>query len=137
MANFFKKLFGKDESAKKEFVKEEDRYYFYDDRCSFKLSKEDILFSKVENEGKKYGFMTKTMGYVTIEILLEEPTGSFGSIKAFKPSYTVNGYPYWMEIHKLININRCYINCTGFWLEVDTERNTELFLNSLRKEKLS
>ena len=162
MANFFKKLFGGGKETSEQtketsqtqssfrrddFVREpkiEERYYFYDNRCSFILSKDDILFSKVENDGRKHGFMTKTMGFVSIEILLDEPTFACTrdpvmvnalNIELFKPQKTVNGYPYIMEKHTSIGIIRCYINCGGFWVQVDVDKNIDLFLNSFRLER--
>ncbi|MBR1464765.1 MAG: hypothetical protein IJ607_00225 [Bacteroidaceae bacterium] len=65
MANWFKRLFGKKTS---ESVREEGRYYLYNDRCSFVLPKEEIKDVNEEKGGMKHTIFTDSMAMVILEI---------------------------------------------------------------------
>ena len=49
-------------------AKEEGRYYFYNDRCSFRLPKEEIMRCEIEKDGLKHILSTLHMMTVIIEI---------------------------------------------------------------------
>lgn len=123
--NFLKKLFGK-----KEIVKEEGRYYFYDDRCSFLLAKEDIMTDDVEKDGLKHTLMTSSMGMIVIEIRPCMP--NFGGNPLFKlRNMKIAGFPG-LEASMMGLIHQYFINCGSFVVQADNV--SEEFLNSFRVE---
>lgn len=133
MANFFKRLFGGDEPAKKEFVKEEGRYYFYNDRCSFKLpSGVETKVLRVEKDGMKHTLMTENAEMIIIEIRPGMP--NFGGLSVPTWNTTIAGFP--CLVAKPTLIRQYYINCKTFVVQVDmTPVLNEEFLNSFRLEK--
>ena len=134
MANFFKRLFGNDEPAKIESVKEEGRFFFYNNLCSFKLPNEKLDFFKEYDEGLKIGLHTPSLGIISIDILSSEPLNAF---MMGKPMYTPAGLPVWGTRHKMINMDFYVIKCTGFYVQVtcDMEKDIMEFINSFRLEK--
>ena len=137
MANFFKRLFGNDEPAKKESVKEEGRYYFYDDRCSFKLDSK-IIKNEVE-KGTKFILTTEKMK-VVIWILSEMPIHSRYPWVVGTEEMKVGGYPCVAVYSKTYSgIHPSYfIDCGDFVVQVNLPNNNtkqeQEFLNSFRKE---
>ena len=131
MTNFFKRLFGKSESeTKKEIVKEEGRYYFYNDRCSFKLPKEEILSCEVEKDGLKHTLMTTHMMQVIIEIRPGMP--DFGNLAIPTWKTTIAGYP--CLVAKVRLSRQYFINCKKFVVQVSPVIYDEDFLNTFRIE---
>ncbi len=133
MAGFFKWLFGSSESGKKDVVKEEGRYYFYDDRCSFKLAKEEIKDDNVEKGGLKHTLMTESMAMTIIEIRPCMPNFG-GNPMVTTKNIKVAGYPC-LEASMMGMTHQYYINCGSFVVQVDMVVVSEEFLNSFRMEK--
>ena len=132
MTNFFKRLFGKSDSEqKKGNVKEEGRYYFYEDRCSFKLAKEEIIDDNAEKGGMKHSLTTSSMGMIIIEIRPCMPNFE-GNPMVTSKNMRIAGYPG-LEATIMEIIHQYYINCGPFVVQVDNA--SEEFLNSFRKEK--
>ena len=131
MANFFKRLFGNNELAKKESVREEGRYYFYDGRCSFQLAKEDIKMDNAEKGGMKHTLMTESEGMIIIEIRPCMPNFGSNPMVTTK-SMRIAGYPG-LEASIMGMTHQYYINCGSFVVQVDNA--SEEFLNSFRKER--
>ena len=126
------------EETDKNVIKEEGRYYFYDDRCSFKLSKDDIKQDDVEKDGMKHTLMTESIGMVVIEIRPSMP--DFGNHSMLTEELEVAGYPclgaYLKTPFGLLT--HFYINCNDFVVQIDlpnqnTAKEMDL-LNSFRKE---
>ena len=123
----------KTEETDKKVIKEEGRYYFYDDRCSFKLSKEDIKQDNVEKDGMKHTLMTESMGMTVIEIRPCMPDFG-GSTMVTTKNSEVAGYPC-LEAVIMGLTHQYYINCGSFVVQVDMVILSEDFLNSFRVEK--
>ena len=115
-------------------VKEDDRYYFYNDRCSFKLPKEEIKQDNVEKDGMKHTLMTDSLLMTILEIRPGMP--SFPASIPTK-SITVAGYPCLAaKTSPLIDdYNQYYINCKQFVVQVSMTKVSEEFLNTFRLEK--
>lgn len=112
-------------------AKEENRYYFYNNRCSFELSKEDIINSSIEKDGLKHTLITKEMPLLIIEIRPCMP--DFGSFPVETNNITVVGYPCLEVKMPVVGLTHHYINCGDFVVQVDNA--TGDFLNSFRLEK--
>ena len=137
MANWFTRLFGKKTS---DFVKEEGRYYFYDNCCSFKLEKDDIIKDIEENNGLKHTLNTRTISQIIIEIRHTMPT----IVYPFnKEELVVAGYPCLGAYLKtpLGLLTYYFINCGEYVVQVDLpNQNTSRemsFLNSFRIENVT
>lgn len=133
MANFFKRLFVNNEPAKREFIKEEGRYYFYNDRCSFKLAKEEIMRCEVDKNGLKHTLSTVHMMQVIIEIRPGMP--NFGSLSIQTWKTTIAGYP--CLVAKVRLSRQYFINCKEFVVQVSPTIYDEDFLNTFRLERFS
>ena len=116
---------------KKEIVKEEGRYYFYNDRCSFKLPKEEIMKSEVEKDGLKHTLSTVHMMLVIIEIRPGMPSFGDPSIPTWET--TIAGYP--CLVAKVRLSRQYFINCKDFVVQVSPTIYDEDFLNTFRIEK--
>lgn len=136
----------KDETASKEpdpgsiqnAEGEEGRYYFYEDRCSFHLPKEDIKEDISEKGGLKHILNSASIGMVIIEIRPSIP--NFGDSPIHTEEFEVAGYPclgaYLKTPYGLLT--QFYINCDNFVVQVylpnqNTAKEMD-FLNSFRKE---
>ena len=122
------------QNQKKGIVKEEGRYYFYNDRCSFKLAKEDILQDDSERVGMKHSLMTQSMALVILEIRSRMP--DFPSSVQTK-SITVSGFPgLAAKTNPLVDeYSQYFIDCKDFVVQVSMSVVSEEFLNSFRLEK--
>lgn len=118
----------------KEIVKEEGRYYFYADHCSFKLAKEDIVQDDTERNGMKHSLMTNSMALVILEIRSGMP--DFPSSIPTK-NLTIAGFPSLAaKVNPLIDeYSQYFINCKDYVVQVSMSIVSEDFLNSFRKEK--
>lgn len=116
-----------------EHIKEEGRYYFYNNRCSFKLPMDaETKVLRVEKEGMKHTLMTDDGRMFIIEIRPGMP--NFGSYNVQTFNTTVAGYP--CLVAKPSIIRQYYINCKKFVVQVDmAPEPDEDFLNSFRLEK--
>lgn len=140
MANFFKRLFGRDEPDKKEFVKnkKESRFYFYNDRCSFNLDS-DIIKSE-EESGDKFILKTKKIEAV-IWIIPEMPIHSRYPWIVGTEEMVVGGFPCEAAYTKtpLGIIPSYFIDCGNFVVQVNLpNKNTKEemeFLNSFKLER--
>ena len=112
-------------------VKEEGRYYFYDDRCSFKLPKEEIMQDNVEKGGLKHTLVTNSMGMVIIEIRPCMPNFG-GNPMITTKNMRIAGYPG-LEASMMGITHQYYINCGSFVVQADNV--SEEFLNSFRVER--
>jgi len=131
MANFLKRLFGKENPASPKNVKEEGRYYFYNDRCSFKLAKEEIMRCEVEKNGLKHILSTVHMMMVIIEIRPGMP--NFGALSVQTWKTTIAGYP--CLVAKVGLSRQYFINCKEFVVQVSPTIYDEDFLNTFRIER--
>ena len=115
-------------------AKEEGRYYFYNDRCSFKLPKEEIMQDDVEKNGLKHTLMTSSMMMTILEIRPGMP--NFPSSVQTKQT-TVSGYPCLAaKVNPIIDdYSQYYINCKEFVVQVSMTIVSEKFLNSFRLER--
>ena len=121
----------RDLETKKENVKEEGRYYFYEDRCSFKLAKEEIIDDNAEKGGMKHSLTTLSMGMIIIEIRPCMPNFG-GNPTVTTKNMEIASYPG-LEASIMGITHQYYINCGSFVVQVDNA--SEEFLNSFRKEK--
>lgn len=114
--------------------KENDRFYFYADRCSFQLQKDDILNDVSERAGMKHTLTTKSMALLIVEIRPGMP--QFPSSVPTK-SVTIAGYPgLAAKVNPVVDeYNQYFINCKDFVVQVSMSIVSEEFLNSFRKEK--
>ena len=115
-------------------ISDSDRYYFYNERCSFKLPKEQIMQDNVEKNGLKHTLMTSTMIMTILEIRPGMP--NFPSTIQTK-NITVAGYPCLAaKVNPLLGeYDHYYINCEEFVVQVTMTMVNEDFLNSFRLEK--
>lgn len=124
-------------ALKPSFSKDPDRYYFYNDRCSFKLPKEEIINVNVEKGGFKYILKTNSMSMLILEIRPGMP--SFPSYIKTK-QITVAGFPSLAAIVNPLKLtvtedyDQYFINCKDFVVQVTTPLASEKFLNSFRLE---
>lgn len=123
-------------AAAKKVEKEEGRYYFYNDRCSFKLAKEAIYNDTVEKDGLKHTLMTDSRGVIILEIRPGMP--QFPSSVLTK-TLTVAGFPCLAaQVNPLIaslregGYDQYFINCGEFVVQVSMAIASEEFLNSFR-----
>ena len=124
---------GSEDSAEP-VVKEEGRYYFYADHCSFKLAKEDIVQDNTERNGMKHSLMTNSMALVILEIRSGMP--DFPSSIPTK-NLTIAGFPSLAaKVNPLSDeYSQYFINCKDYVVQVSMSIVSEDFLNSFRKEK--
>ena len=122
-----------DTAINEEHIKEEGRYYFYNNRCSFKLPMDaETKVLRVEKEGMKHTLMTDDGRMFIIEIRPGMP--NFGSYNVQTFNTTVAGYP--CLVAKPSIIRQYYINCKKFVVQVDmAPEPDEDFLNSFRLAK--
>ena len=137
MFNFFKRLFGNDE-ASKNTLKDESRFYFYNDRCSFKLDSDIIKCEK--EEGKKYILKTEKIEAV-IWIIPEMPIHSRYPWIVGTEEMEVGGFHTEAAYTKtpLGIIPSYFIDCGDFVVQVNLpNKNTKeemVFLNSFKLER--
>ena len=122
------------EDDSKTLPKENDRYYFYENRCSFHLQKEDILSDDSEKDGMKHTLTTKSLALVILEIRPGMP--NLPSSIPTKPCL-IAGYPCLAAKTNPImdEYNQYYINCKDFVVQVSMSVVSKDFVNSFRKEK--
>ncbi len=127
--NFLKRLFGP-----KEVKKAPGRYYFYQDRCSFKLSPGEIQQDTVEKNGLKHMLMTTSMLMTILEIRPGMP--NFPAYVQTK-KISVAGFPgLAAKVNPLVDgYDQYFINCREFVVQVSMTIISEEFLNSFRLEK--
>ena len=119
---------GSNEPVKKDIDIDEDRFYFYNDLCSFKLKKEDIKQDNVEKDGMKHTLMTESLGMIVIEIRQCMPYFGESPFVTTK-NIEVAGYPC-LEASMMGMTRQFYINCGSFVVQVDMVVPSEDFLNS-------
>ena len=109
------------------------RFYFYNNRCSFRLT-EKADWSTIKDDGLTAGLRTQTLGMVSIEILTKEPNHIYMS---HDPVYTTMGFPVWATRHKMIKMDFYIIKCDDFYVEVtcDIGKDLKEFINSFKYEK--
>ena len=137
MANWFTRLFGKKTS---DFVKEEGRYYFYNDKCSFLLPKEEIKNVTVEKGGRKFTLFTDSMAMVILEIRDGMPVFP---MQVQSKQITVGGLPCLAAaVGPLAALaggyNQYFINCRKFVVQVSftiADEGAMRFLNSFKLHK--
>ena len=137
MANWFTRLFGKKTS---DFVKEEGRYYFYNNKCSFLLPKEDIKNTTVEKGGRKLILFTDSMAMVILEIRDGMPNFP---IQVQSKQITVGGLPCLAAaVGPLAALaggyNQYFINCRKFVVQVSftiADEEAMRFLNSFKLQR--
>lgn len=120
-------------------AKEEDRYYFYNDRCSFEISKEDIKHDDVEKNGLKHTLMTESMLMLILEIRPGMP--QFPSDIPMKMT-KVSGFECLAaKVGPLAtDYNQYFIDCGEFVVQISFTIVSDInkincFLNSFRLEK--
>ena len=134
--NFFKRIFSsqpqQDDENEQSFVKEDDRYYFDNGRCSIKLSKEEILGGEIEKNGLKHLLISKKIGIIIIEIRDSMPTFPSSSNILIENIFL----PGFSGIKVNINpiISQCYINCKEFVVQIDMSIFSQELLDSFRVE---
>lgn len=123
-----------------DFVKEEERYYFYNDKCSFLLPKEEIKNVTVEKGGRKFTLFTDSMAMVILEIRDGMPNFP---IQVQSKQITVGGLPCLAAaVGPLAALaggyNQYFINCRKFVVQVSLTivgEGTMRFLNSFKLHK--
>ena len=112
---------------------DDGRFYFYNNRCSFKLS-DKIDWCKIQDDGLEAGLRRQSLGMVSIEILSKEPLLVFVS---HDPIYTTMGFPVWATRHKMIGMDYYIIKCDDFYVQVtcDIGKDLKEFINSFKYEK--
>lgn len=128
---FSKKKKPDQEAVSGKSVKEEGRYYFYNDRCSFKLAKEEIMRCEVEKNGLKHTLSTVHMMQVVIEIRPGMPNFGNMSIQTWKTA--IAGYP--CLVAKVGLSRQYFIDCKEFVVQVSPAIYDEDFLNTFRLER--
>ncbi len=114
--NIFKRLFRKKETIK--IKQDENRYYFYNGKCSIKIDKNNLR-TNVEKYGKKHTLLTKDGYVMIIEIRKGFPDIQglldFDDVGDFKTKMTSK-----LNMSTRIMTQYYYVNCDNFVIQFTT-----------------
>lgn len=129
--NIFRKLFGKKQKSK--IIMEEDRYYFFNGKCSIKIEKEGLK-TNVEKYGDKHTLFTKE----GVPIILEKRNG-LPKFQVSPNKIKIAGFKaFWiskLNIETRISTQMYYIDCKKFIVQVTTAKPSLQLLSTFRIEK--